>query len=214
MGDSLREDFNHAVEQFVAIAFGLVEAVVVLLVAAVVTRALRRRVNRRLAATLAPENAKQLAENGLTAANLTFDDAALVHLIRAHTREAGLRNLEREIGRVCRKVARQLTEGRTEPVVCTPERVREYLGPDRFFSEVADRTEERGVAVGLAWTPNGGDILFIEATRMAGKKGLTLTGHLGEVMKESAQAALSWVRSRSERHRSSGDGRIRGRRTS
>src|SRR5206468_23305 len=99
--------------------------------------------------------------------------AALVHIIRAHTREAGLRNLEREIGRVCRKVARGITEGHTEPVVCTVERVREYLGPDKFFSEVAERTEEPGVAVGLAWTPNGGDILFIESTRMAGKKNLT-----------------------------------------
>src|SRR5206468_1752557 len=123
----------------------------------------------------------------------------LVHIIRAHTREAGLRNLEREIGRVCRKVARGITEGRTKPVVWTVEKVREYLGPDKFFSEVAERTEEPGVAVGLAWTPNGGDILFVESTRMAGKKNLTLTGHLGEVMKESAQAALSYVRSRASR---------------
>src|SRR3989454_2850770 len=142
---------------------------------------------------------KQLRENGLREENLRFEDDALVHIIRAHTREAGLRNLEREIGRVCRKVARGITEGRTEPVVCTVERVREYLGPDKFFSEVAERTEDPGVAVGLAWTPNGGDILFIESTRMAGKKSLMLTGHLGEVMKESAQAALSYVRSRAER---------------
>jgi ATP-dependent Lon protease len=142
---------------------------------------------------------KQLRENGLQEENLRFEDDALVHIIRAHTREAGLRNLEREIGRVCRKVARGITEGRTEPVVCTVEKVREYLGPDKFFSEVAERTEEPGVAVGLAWTPNGGDILFVESTRMAGKKNLTLTGHLGEVMKESAQAALSYVRSRASR---------------
>jgi ATP-dependent Lon protease len=142
---------------------------------------------------------KQLTENGLTPDNLRFENDALVHIIRAHTREAGLRNLEREIGRVCRKVARRITEGRAEPVLCTVETVREYLGPDRFFSEIAERTEDPGVAVGLAWTPNGGDILFIEATRMAGKKGLTLTGHLGEVMKESAQAALSYVRSRADR---------------
>jgi ATP-dependent Lon protease len=142
---------------------------------------------------------KQLRENGLTAENLRFTDDALVQIIRAYTREAGLRNLEREIGRVCRKVARAITEGRTEPVVCTGENVREYLGPERFYAEVAERTEEPGVAVGLAWTPNGGDILFVESTRMAGKKGLTLTGHLGEVMKESAQAALSYVRSRAER---------------
>jgi ATP-dependent Lon protease len=142
---------------------------------------------------------KQLREHGLRPENLSFEDDALVSMIRAYTREAGLRNLEREIGTVCRKVARAITEGRTEPVVCTIPKVREFLGPERFFSEVAERTEEPGVAVGLAWTPNGGDILFIESTRMAGKKGLTLTGHLGEVMKESAQAALSYVRSRADR---------------
>jgi ATP-dependent Lon protease len=142
---------------------------------------------------------KQLAENGLTAENLHFEDDAVVHIIRTYTREAGLRNLEREIGSVCRKIARAITEGRTEPVVCTAAKVRELLGPERFFSEVAERTEEPGVAVGLAWTPNGGDILFIEATRMAGKKSLTLTGQLGDVMKESAQAALSYIRSRAER---------------
>jgi ATP-dependent Lon protease len=142
---------------------------------------------------------KQLTENGLHDENLRFEDEAVIHIIRAYTREAGLRNLEREIGRVCRKVARAITEGRTDPVVCTVPKVREFLGPERFFSEVAERTEDPGVAVGLAWTPNGGDILFIEATRMAGKKGLTLTGHLGEVMKESAQAALSFIRSRADR---------------
>jgi ATP-dependent Lon protease len=142
---------------------------------------------------------KQLAENGLTDENLRFEDAALVQMIRAYTREAGLRNLEREIGRVCRKVARAITEGQKDPVVLSVDKVRDFLGPERFFSELAERTEDPGVAVGLAWTPNGGDILFIESTRMAGKKGLTLTGHLGEVMKESAQAALSWVRSRAER---------------
>src|SRR5581483_965716 len=131
--------------------------------------------------------------------NLRFEDEALLRMIRAYTHEAGLRNLEREIGRVCRKVARAITEGRTDPVVLTADKVREYLGPERFFSEIAERTEEPGVAVGLAWTPNGGDILFIESTRMAGKKGLTLTGHLGEVMKESAQAALSYIRSRADR---------------
>jgi ATP-dependent Lon protease len=142
---------------------------------------------------------KQLTENGLTPERLRFEPEALVRIIRAYTREAGLRNLEREIGRVCRKIARAITEGRTEPVVCTVDKVAEFLGPERFFSEIAERTEEPGVAVGLAWTPNGGDILFIEATRMAGKKTLTLTGHLGDVMKESAQAALSYIRSRAER---------------
>src|SRR3989475_6011082 len=142
---------------------------------------------------------KQLREHGLTEENLRFEDDALVALIRSYTREAGLRNLEREIGSVCRKVARAITEGRIEPVVATAAKVREYLGPERFFSELAERTEDPGVAIGLAWTPNGGDILFIESTRMAGKKSLTLTGHLGEGMKEAAQAALSYVRSRAER---------------
>jgi ATP-dependent Lon protease len=142
---------------------------------------------------------KQLRENGLSPENLSFTDDALVAIIRSYTREAGLRNLEREIGRVCRKVARGITEGRTEPVTCTAERVREYLGPERFFSELAERTEQPGVAVGLAWTPNGGDILFVESTRMAGKKSLTLTGSLGDVMKESAQAALSYLRSKADR---------------
>jgi ATP-dependent Lon protease len=142
---------------------------------------------------------KQLREHGLSPAQLSFTDDAIAQIARAYTREAGLRNLEREIGRVCRKVARAVTEGRTEPVVCTRERLHEFLGSERFYSEVAERTEEPGVAVGLAWTPAGGDILFIEATRMPGKKGLTLTGSLGDVMKESAQAALSFVRSRAER---------------
>jgi ATP-dependent Lon protease len=142
---------------------------------------------------------KQVREHGLTPAQITFDDEAIVTIARAYTREAGLRNLEREIGRVCRKVARAVTEGHTEPVVCTREKLHEFLGAERFFSELAERTEEPGVAVGLAWTPAGGDILFIEATRMPGKKGLTLTGSLGDVMKESAQAALSYVRSRAER---------------
>jgi ATP-dependent Lon protease len=142
---------------------------------------------------------KQLAEHGLTAERLVFEDDAIVRLIRSYTREAGLRNLEREIGRVCRKVARGVTEGRTERVVCTAESLHDFLGPERFFAEIAERTDEPGVAVGLAWTPNGGDILFIEATRMAGTKQLILTGHLGDVMKESAQAALSYVRSRAER---------------
>jgi ATP-dependent Lon protease len=142
---------------------------------------------------------KQLREHGLTPEHLRFDDDAITLIARAYTREAGLRNLEREIGRVCRKVARAVTEGRTEPVVCTRERLHEFLGPERFFAEVAERTEEPGVAVGLAWTPAGGDILFIEATRMPGKKNLILTGSLGDVMKESAQAAMSYVRSRAER---------------
>ncbi len=142
---------------------------------------------------------KQIRENGLTTDLITFADEAVWTIARSYTHEAGVRNLEREIGRVCRKVARAVTEGQTEPVVINLDKVAELLGPEKYFSEVAERTQDPGVAIGLAWTPNGGDILFIESTRMAGKKGLTLTGHLGEVMKESAQAALSYIRSRADR---------------
>ncbi|MEW6300522.1 MAG: endopeptidase La [Thermodesulfobacteriota bacterium] len=142
---------------------------------------------------------KQIRENGLTPDQIAFTDDALLTIIRSYTHEAGVRNLEREIGRVCRKVARAYTEGQTEKMEITPEKVAELLGPPKYFAEVAERKLEPGVAIGLAWTPNGGDILFIESTRMAGKKGLTLTGHLGEVMKESAQAALSYIRSRADR---------------
>jgi ATP-dependent Lon protease len=142
---------------------------------------------------------KQVRENGLTADLIAFTDEAILKIARSYTHEAGVRNLEREIGRVCRKVARAYTEGNTAKAEITAEKVIELLGPEKFFSEVAERMQEPGVAVGLAWTPNGGDILFIEATRMAGKKGLTITGHLGDVMKESAQAALSYIRSRADR---------------
>ncbi|MBI2962546.1 MAG: endopeptidase La [Deltaproteobacteria bacterium] len=142
---------------------------------------------------------KQQTENGLTAENVELATEAVQEIIRSYTREAGLRNLEREIGRVCRKVARRVTEGNTDRVVVDAAKVHEFLGPEKFFSEIAERVQEPGVATGLAWTPNGGEILFIEATRMAGKKSLTLTGHLGDVMKESAQAALSFIRSRAEK---------------
>jgi ATP-dependent Lon protease len=142
---------------------------------------------------------KQIRENGLTESQISLVDDAILSIARSYTHEAGVRNLEREIGSVCRKVARAVTEGKTEQTVVTAAKLRELLGPEKFFSEVAERTQEPGVATGLAWTPNGGDILFIESTRMAGKKGLTITGHLGDVMKESAQAALSYVRSRSDR---------------
>jgi len=141
---------------------------------------------------------KQVIENGLPADHITFTIPGLVHVIRHYTREAGLRNIEREIGSLCRKVARAYTEGKTETVVVDEAKVRELLGPERFFSEIAERTQEPGVSVGLAWTPMGGEIMFIESTKMGGKKGLTITGHLGEVMKESAQAALSYVRARAE----------------
>ncbi len=137
---------------------------------------------------------KQMRENGLEEGQIVFTDDGIRHIIRHYTREAGLRNLEREIGSLCRKVARAITEGRTEPTTIDAQKVREMLGPERFFSEVADRTQEPGVAIGLAWTPNGGEIIFVEATKMVGKKQLILTGQLGEVMKESAQAALSYIR--------------------
>jgi ATP-dependent Lon protease len=118
-------------------------------------------------------------------------------VIDSYTREAGVRNLEREIGSLCRGVAVKVAEGSArEKEVIGPTECEEYLGPQKFVSEVADRTSEPGVATGLAWTAVGGDILFIEATRMPGKGKLTLTGQLGDVMKESVTAALSFVRSR------------------
>jgi ATP-dependent Lon protease len=142
---------------------------------------------------------KQLGENGLGDVKIEFTSEAIREVIGNYTREAGLRNLEREIARICRKIARAITEGENAPERIGPEDVQRFLGAPRFFSEVAERTHEPGVATGLAWTPNGGDIMFIESTRMPGQKGLTLTGSLGDVMKESAQAAMSYVRSRAER---------------
>jgi ATP-dependent Lon protease len=140
---------------------------------------------------------KQLDAHGLAGTQLMFREEALRRIISAYTREAGVRNLEREIATVCRAVARQVSEGRTDPVTIGPDDLHALLGPVKFFPEVAERTAQPGVATGLAWTPTGGDILFVEATKMPGKGNLILTGHLGEVMKESAQAALSAVRSRS-----------------
>src|SRR5580698_1880678 len=142
---------------------------------------------------------KEKVENGLGDYKIEFTKPAVAEIIRSHTREAGLRNLEREIARVFRKIARSITEGETAPEQITPEMLKKYLGPPKFFSEVAERTNESGVATGLAWTAAGGDIIFIESTRMSGQKGLTLTGSLGDVMKESAQAALSYIRSRADR---------------
>jgi ATP-dependent Lon protease len=139
---------------------------------------------------------KERVENGLGDHKIEFSKAAVAEIIRSYTREAGLRNLEREIARVFRKIARSITEGESAPEQITPEMLRKYLGPPKYFSEVAERTNETGVATGLAWTAAGGDIIFIESTRMSGQKGLTLTGSLGDVMKESAQAALSYIRSR------------------
>jgi ATP-dependent Lon protease len=140
---------------------------------------------------------KQAREHGLDVdEDITFTPEALRLLARGYTREAGVRSLERELASVCRKVARRRAEGHTEPAQVTPDLVTSFLGVPRFeFEELEERTRVPGVAIGLAWTPAGGDILFVEATRMKGKGGLILTGQLGDVMKESAQAALSWVRS-------------------
>jgi ATP-dependent Lon protease len=139
---------------------------------------------------------KQLKANGLTAEELQIDESAIRRIIRGYTREAGVRTLERQIATVCRKVARQIAEGQTQSKRVTTDVVEELLGRARFFDEVAERTERPGVAVGLAWTPAGGDVLFVEATMMpSSDERLLLTGMLGDVMRESAQAALSYVRS-------------------
>ncbi|HEX6482925.1 MAG TPA: endopeptidase La [Ktedonobacteraceae bacterium] len=142
---------------------------------------------------------KQLEANGLKKDELTVDDGALRRIARDYTREAGVRNLEREIGSLCRKIAQQITEGKQTPISVTAEDVPEYLGRQRFFQEAAERIDRPGIATGLTWTPVGGEIIFIEAASMPGKEGqLILTGQLGDVMKESAIAALSYVRSHAE----------------
>jgi ATP-dependent Lon protease len=138
---------------------------------------------------------KQKEEHGLREDQIHLEDDALQEIISHYTREAGVRNLEREIASVCRGIARQVVEGRTEPAVIAKNDLTEYLGQIKFFSEVAERTSTPGVAIGLAWTPVGGDIIFIEAAKMKGKSNLTLTGQLGDVMKESAQAAMGFIRS-------------------
>ncbi|HXH27963.1 MAG TPA: endopeptidase La, partial [Candidatus Polarisedimenticolia bacterium] len=140
---------------------------------------------------------RQCAENGLKENDVAFEDEALSLIISRYTRESGLRNLEREIARVCRKVATRHAEGQRDGVTVRARDVHGFLGPERFVSEAAERTSQAGVAIGLAWTPYGGEILFVEATRMPGGKSLTLTGQLGDVMRESAMAALSYIRSRS-----------------
>jgi ATP-dependent Lon protease len=138
---------------------------------------------------------RQLERNGLTKSRLSISDRALRVIIRDYTREAGVRNLEREIGTIARKVARQVAEGTAPKRVSISEaKARDLLGKRRFHAETRRRTREPGVATGLAWTPVGGDVLFIEAAAMPGSGKLTITGQLGDVMKESAQAALSWVR--------------------
>ncbi|MBV8598065.1 MAG: endopeptidase La, partial [Actinobacteria bacterium] len=141
---------------------------------------------------------KQLEAHGLKRSQLTISTPVLRTIIREYTREAGVRNLERRIGDVCRKAATQVAKGKTQKIRVDDKRLREWLGPRRFSGEVRRRTSDAGVATGLAYTAVGGDVLFIEATAYPGKGNLRITGQLGEVMQESAQAALSWVRSHAE----------------
>jgi ATP-dependent Lon protease len=141
---------------------------------------------------------RQISENGLNPGEITFTDDAIREIIRSYTREAGVRQLERQLGAVCRSVATRVADGLKEIITVNKESLATYLGPQKFFNEIALRTSLPGVATGLAWTPFGGDILFIEATKMPGDGKLLLTGQLGDVMKESAQAALSLVKSRAE----------------
>src|ERR1700726_1934128 len=146
---------------------------------------------------------KQAAEHGLKVGEqLEFSDDAIREIIHSFTREAGVRNLEREIATVTRKQARRIAEGKLDKMVVTPEIVREYLGVPKYRTEkeVEERVKKPGVAIGLVWTPVGGDIIFIEATRMRGGKQFTMTGHLGEVMQESMTAALTWVRANADRY--------------
>lgn len=141
---------------------------------------------------------KQLEANGLNKDELEVDDDAIRRIARDYTREAGVRNLEREVGSLCRKVAKQIAEGKETPISVTAENLSDYLGRQRFFEEAAERIDRPGIATGLVWTPVGGEIIFVEAAAMSGKGQLTLTGQLGDVMKESAMAALSYVRSNTE----------------
>lgn len=143
---------------------------------------------------------KQLRESGLRPGEVTIEDAVIQRILREYTREAGVRGLERALASVLRKCARRLGEGATAPLTVGADELRDYLGPQRFFDEVAERIDRPGVATGLAWTPTGGEILFIEATMMPGAdERLVLTGMLGDVMRESAQAALSYLRSNADR---------------
>ena len=143
---------------------------------------------------------RQIAENGLCQPEINFDTLTLQTIIQDYTREAGVRNLERQIGRICRKVATEIaTETTKPPISITANHLIPYLGPVRYLSEVAQRTQIPGVATGLAWTSAGGELLFVESTQMPGGKGLTITGQLGDVMRESAQAALSYIRSQTDK---------------
>jgi ATP-dependent Lon protease len=141
---------------------------------------------------------KQAREHGLEPEQFSLQEAALRRVIQDYTREAGLRNLDRQLASLCRKVARKVVEGRKKGVRITSAGVERWLGPRRFFLDIDDRDDQPGVAVGLAWTATGGDILYIECLSMAGQTGLKLTGSLGDVMKESAEAALSWLRAHAD----------------
>jgi len=142
---------------------------------------------------------KQLDEHGITKKILKITDPALLQIISQYTREAGVRNLEREIANLCRKVAKRIAEGAEKKFNITPRNLQRFLGVPKFLPEEEMEKDEVGVSTGLAWTESGGDIIYVEATTMKGKGGLTLTGQLGDVMKESAQAALSYVRSRAKK---------------
>ena len=139
---------------------------------------------------------KQVEAHGLTAGKIVFDDSGLSEIIRRYTREAGVRNLERNIAAVCRQIARKVVEGKKGKTTITERNLHKYLGPPKFSFGLAEEHDEVGVATGLVWTEVGGDVIFIEATKMRGKGTLTLTGQLGDVMRESAQAAVSYIRSR------------------
>ena len=139
------------------------------------------------------------AKNTLRKNEIKVEDASISKLIESYTREAGVRNLERQLANICRKTARDIATKVKKKVIVTPEVVHDYLGPEIFFSDEAERANKPGVVVGLAWTAFGGDILFIEACKMPGKGVLKLTGKLGDVMKESAQAAFSYVRTNAKK---------------
>lgn len=141
---------------------------------------------------------RQMANNGITSEHIEFTDAGLMYLITHYTREAGLRNLEREVGTVCRKVAKLLVMGSKEKVVITPESLTDLLGAPRYLKEEALKEDQVGITTGLAWTQAGGEVLYVESLKMKGKGGLTLTGQLGDVMKESARAAMSYAKAHSE----------------
>ena len=143
---------------------------------------------------------KQINDHALKSTEIKFRDSGIKLLVESYTREAGVRNLERQIANVCRKVATEIAKGKIKSVTITSKNVEKFIGPKKFLPEIAERNMKPGIVVGLAWTAFGGDILFIEATKMPGKGNLKLTGKLGDVMKESVQAAMSYVRANAEKY--------------